>query len=292
MFATLLGPLPRPPLADDAAPEAILDSVLQLQVEHGLEPVTDAGWGVDPRAGAGPDPVAAWRTTQSRADRLAKAVLLGPFTSGSSGAAERRQALELAEAGCAWIEIHEPAAVAIGTDPTARARFANLHRDLTAGLDGVHLSLVITGGNADAAGVATILAGAYASLGLDLIEGPDNWRLAVAAPGDRGIVCGALSAREESRDGPETLIWAAGYAASTGGRGLARVGLATSGSLGALPWDAAATKVRRLGEAARLVEATPDERRAGVDPRAVDLRSAALGRADPPLRRRRPSGEV
>jgi len=43
MFATLLGALPRPPLGDDVAPEALLDAVLECQALHGLEPLTDAG---------------------------------------------------------------------------------------------------------------------------------------------------------------------------------------------------------------------------------------------------------
>ena len=120
---------------------------------------------------------------------------------------------------------------------------------LTAELgDDVHLSLAITGGSADAAGIDTFLAGAYASLALDLIDGPDNWRLATAWPADRGLICGALSTREGSDDGPELLLWAARYGASTRGRGPARVGLATAGSLAALSWDVAAEKVRRLGE--------------------------------------------
>ena len=68
----------------------------------------------------------------------------------------------------------------------------------------VHLTLAITGGNADALGIETILAGAYASLAVDLIDGPDNWRLAVAAPTERGVICGALSAHAGSDDGPET----------------------------------------------------------------------------------------
>jgi hypothetical protein len=82
-------------------------------------------------------------------------------------------------------------------------------------------------------------------------------------------------------DGPEILLWAAAYAASSGGRGIDRVGLATSGSLADVSWDVAATKVRRLGEAARLVTAPPEERLAAIDPRAIDSRSAALGRAAP-----------
>jgi hypothetical protein len=281
LFATLLGSLPRPPLADDAAPEALLDAVLELQVEHGLEPLIDGGWGL------GADPVAAWRATTARTDRLVKAVIDGPITSGRRAADLRRVLGDLADAGCGWIEIGEPAATTIGADPEARARFADAHRDLTAQLPAdVHLSLAITGGNADAAGIDTVLAGAYASLALDLIDGPDNWRLAAAAPTEVGIICGAVSSREGSDDGPELLLWAAGYAASTRGRGPVRVGLATSGSLAGLPWEVAAEKVQRLGEAARLAALPPDERLAAIDPRAVDLRSAALGGYDPAASRR------
>lgn len=277
MFATLLGSLPRPALADDVAAEAVLDAVLELQVEHGLEPLTDGGWPLDAT-----DSVAAWRSTAARTDRLVKAVIDGPFTSGRPAADVRTTILGLADAGCRWIEIREPAATTIGTDPDARLRFADAHHVLTADLGAdVHLSLAITGGNADQAGIGTILAGAYASLALDLIDGPDNWRLATAMPPELGLICGAVSTRAGSDDGPELLLWAAGYAASTAGRGPARVGLATAGSLAALPWDIAATKVRRLGEAARLAAAPMDERLATVDPRAIDPRSAALGRYVP-----------
>ncbi len=277
MFATLLGPLPRPPLPDDAAPEAVLDAALAVQVEHGLEPLTDGGWPI------GEDLVAGWRAATERAGGLVKAVVEGPFTSGRPVEAVRRAVVDLADAGCRWIEVHEPAATSIGDDTGARARFADAHRVLTADLaPGVHLSLAIVGGSADAAGIDTIIAGAYASLAVDLIDGPDNWRLAVATPTERGVICGALSTRPDSDDGPELLLWAARYAAASAGRGVDRVGLATAGSLAALPWDVAATKVRRLGEAGRLVTASPDERRAALDPRAIDSRSAALGRVDPP----------
>jgi hypothetical protein len=218
-------------------------------------------------------------------------VIEGPFTSGRPAAEIRSVLLALADAGCGWIEVHEPAATSIGTDPDARARFAEAHRTLTSDLgSAVHLSLAITGGNADQAGIETILAGAYASLAVDLIDGPDNWRLATAAPTEVGFICGAVSTRPGSDDGPEMLLWAAGYAASTAGRGAARVGLATAGSLAALPWGVAATKVQRLGEAARLATAPAEEQRAAVDPRAVDARSAALGRYDPGAPRRRRQG--
>ena len=282
MFATLLGPLPRPPLADDAAPEELLDAVLALQAEHGLEPLTDAGWALQRE-----DAVAPWRAAAGRTDRLVKAVVEGPFTAGRPADALRAMLLALADAGCRWIEIHEPLATGIGADPEARARFAEAHASLTAdfGTD-VHLSLAITGGSADDAGVETLLAGAYASLAVDLIDGPDNWRLATAWPADRGLICGALSAREGSDDGPEMLLWAARYGASTRARGPARVGLATAGSLAALSWRLAAEKVRRLGDAARLATAPRDQQLAALDPRAIDKRSAALGRYEPPAPRR------
>ena len=123
MFATLLGSLPRPPLADDAAPEALLDAVLELQVEHGLEPLTDAGWALDRD-----DPVAAWRATAARTDGLVKAVVDGPFTSG-------RPAAEAA--GARWSASLTPVAAGsrstsrratgIGADADARARFVDAH---------------------------------------------------------------------------------------------------------------------------------------------------------------------
>ncbi len=211
----------------------------------------------------------------------------GPLSAGRGVADVRQDLLALADAGCRWIEIHEPAATSIGNDADARSRFAAAHRDLTADLGpDVHLTLAITGGSADTAGIETVLAGDYASLALDLIDGPDNWRLVVETPGELGIICGALSAHRGGDDGPEHQLFAARYAASTGGRGMARVGLATSGSLAELTWDEAATKVRRLGEAARLVTASPEERREALDPRAVDIRSAALGRVEPPRHRK------
>jgi hypothetical protein len=278
MFATLLGPLPRPPLPPDAPAESVLDACLSLQAENGLEPLTDGGW--PPSAS---DPVGSWMTAAGRAGGLVKAVLDGPISTGRSVEVVRQDLLGLAEAGCRWIEIHEPAATSIGNHAAAGIRFADAHRELTADLGpDLHLTLAITGGSADAAGIETVLAGSYASLAVDLIDGPDNWRLVVETPGATGIICGALSAHRGSGDGPEHLLFAARYAASTGGRGMERVGLATSGSLGNLTWDEAAIKVRRLGEAARLVTTSPKERREALDPRAVDSRSAALGRVEPP----------
>ncbi len=287
MFATLLGPLPRPPLAADATREAILGAVVAAQVEAGLEPLTDGGWPVEPD-----DPVASWRATAGRTDRAVKAVLAGPFTARVAHAGSvdpwRRSISALAEAGCPIVEIAEPDATRIGEDPGERARFRDLHERLLDGFVGVHLSLAITGGSADDAGAETVLTAPYASLAVDLIGGPDNWRLVTATPGDRGIVCGALAAEAGSDDGPELLMWAGAYAAASQGRGLARVGLATASTLAALPWDVARRKLDRLGEAARLAARPPAEQLAAMDPRAIDIRSAALGRYDPAAPRRRP----
>ena len=280
VFATLLGSLPRPTLPDDAAPEAVLETVLEAQSAAGLEPLIDGGW-----APPGLGPLAAWQVARARTTSLVKAVIVGPYSSDTPAATVRATVMALADAGCAWIEVHEPAAVSIGIDPIGRARFADAQRALTtdlAGHPGLHLSLAVTGGSADAAGIETVLAGAYASLAVDLIEGPDNWRLVAATPGDRGIVCGALGTSDDSDDSPELLLYAAGYAASTAGRGPARVGLATAGSLQALRWDVAVRKLERLGAAARLADASADERRATLDPRSVDIRSAALGIGKPP----------
>ena len=285
MFATLLGPLPRPPIDERASPEAALDAILELQTAHGLEPLTDGHPPVVAQSrttdSLPAEAVTAWRMTTSRTDALVKTAVVGPFSTGSDGAAERRAVLELASAGCRWIEIHEPAAIEIRDDVGKRARFVDLHQSLTADLPDVHLSLAITGGAAASTGIGTLLAGAYSSLAVDLIDGPDNWDLVVGTPGDRGIIAGVVAPRPGTDDGPEVMLWAAAYAASTGGRGMDRVGLATASSYADLPWEVADTKIRRLGDALRLANAPVDERLAAMDPHAIDPRSAALGRHAP-----------
>ena len=290
MFATLLGGLPRPPLGEGASLDALVEAAVRAQEAAGLDPVTDGGFFGEDR------PVDAWRATAALTDRAVKQAITGPYTAArrtgpDTGAdveadvLDRARTLnavlrEIARAGCPLIEVHEPAATAIGDDLAARELFSAAHRRLLDGVSGTHLSLAITGGNADRAGIATILAAPYASLAVDLIAGPDNWRLVVATPADRGIVCGALPAAEGTDDGPEPLLWAAGYAASTGGRGPLRVGLATASSLADLSWPVALRKLDRLGEAARLADLPSRERSRHLDPRAVSSRSAALGQVE------------
>jgi len=301
MFATLLGALPRPPLPVDAPHDALVGAAVRAQEDAGLDPVTD---GSSP-ASDDRDLARAWTATQRLTERAVKQAITGPYTAGRAGGSvpertratlDRARALnaalrELAAAGCPLIEVHEPAATAIGADEVERALFREAHLRLLEGVEGSHLSMALTGGDADGAGIETLLAAPYASLAVDLIAGPDNWRLVVATPGDCGIVCGALSPAPGSEDGPELLLWAAGYAASTGGRGPARVGLASASSFAHLPWEVAVRKLERLGEGARLADQPLDARMRSLDPRAVSSRSAALGRLDPRPSRDPQSGD-
>jgi len=273
VFATLIGayPAPREPLAPD---DAVRGTVAEL-AEAGLEPISD-GRGAE-RAATLADVeriVAAWRLAASATDRAVKQALVGPYSlarhpasRGAPGAnpatiAESiRGTIEaLAAAGCPLIEIEEPAAVDAGGDEGERRRFGDALRAATTGLgDAVHLSLVITGGNANAIGAATLFDLPFSSYAFDLIAGPDNWRLIAEAPGDRGIVCGALDPSADAADRRERLV--------------------------GLSHERAHAKVEVLATAARLAStASPEELAAALDPRAVDIRSAATGRYSPAAR--------
>ena len=255
---------------------------------------------------ATPVTLAAWRAAAALTERAVKQALPGPYTLGRRSAAPRaggprrldrarrrdrvaatmafaealrREVDVLAEAGCPLVEIEELDAHVIGDDEAERRLFRDAHNRITDGARGTHLSLSIVGGSAHAAGSATILGAPYHSLAVDLIAGPDNWYLVAAAPMDRGIVVGARSAADSPAEGPELLIWAANYAASTQGRGLDRVGLGTAGGLATLSWAEAVDKLNALGQAVRLAALPPGEELAdAVDPRSIDSRTAALGR--------------
>lgn len=292
-------------LADD---EAVTEA-LMAQERAGLEPLTDGRLRrrtLHAMTGVVQD----WEFAAAIATRAVKGALPGPYSLGWSGgagatgsaAARRRatlghaealnaEARALRDAGCTLVEIDEPAAVRIGDQGPERRLFTDAHRRLTDGLRDLHLSLVLTGGNADTAGASTFFDLPYASYAVDLIAGPDNWRLVTAAPADRGIVCGALGPGEHDDDGPELLVWAAHYAASANGRGLARVGLANAPGLELGSWEAAQRKFVRLADAARIAALeSAGELAQALDPRAVNSRSAALGRAVPAHPPRKGSG--
>ncbi len=209
-----------------------------------------------------------------------------------------REAAALAAAGCPLARVDEPdaaVAAATGEGGVAASTFHAAHAALVTAsgpgsADPPHLTLALTGGDHRGLGAGPLADLGYRSYLFDLIAGPDDWRLIALLPGDRGIVCGVVDAATDLGDAPEILVWAAHYAASTGRRGLARVGLATTGSLAALPPEEAAAKMRALAEGARVAALPADELAASLDPRALDMRSAAVGAwyRDPRFSRRHP----
>ncbi len=225
-----------------------------------------------------------------------KAALLGPFTldrgrpTRATVGRVRRTIEQLVAAGCPFVELHEPAAVSIGTVTRRRDAFRDAVGAAIDGVDG-HVCLAFVGGDVDAAGAATLVVPGVRSLLFDLILGPENWRAVVNVPGTLGVVLGAVDPRPGVREVPETAVWAAQYAASTQARGMDRVGLATAGTLASLPWATAIERLGVLGRAARIAALPPGEALGrALDPRAVDIRSAAFGRYAP-MRRpgRRPA---
>ena len=305
---------------DDA--DALIRIAIAEQENAGLEPITDGGLrhrdpiailaggldGIEVRDGApavvrrsprwqSPILVEAWRFAASCTDRAVKQAIVGPYSLARRLAPGRlgrekvtlalaealnAELLALAAAGCPLIEVVEDAAVAIGDDPAERSLFRDAQARLTAGVEDVHLSLAIRGGSADGAGSDTILDAPYASYLFDLRAGPDNWRLLVDVPGDRGVIVGADDATVSRAEAVEILTYAIGYAASSGGRGHARVGLATSGDMSGLSWEAAQAKMAGIGRMVELYAGPRGSLAAAMDPRAVDIRTAAMGRREPP----------
>jgi methionine synthase II (cobalamin-independent) len=318
-------PMPLGPGGSTLDVEAAVVAAIRAQEAAGLEPVTDGRLRTPDLLDLGealltagtapattPVTLAFWRAAAALTDTAVKQALPGPYTLGRRNSSARAggsrridrarrrdraaatmafaEALRweidaLAEAGCPLIEIEELDAHLIGDDEAERRLFRDAHKRVTDGVHGTHLSLSIVGGSAHAAGSATILGAPYHSLAVDLIAGPDNWYLVTAAPIDRGIVVGALAASDSPAEGPELLIWAANYAASTQGRGLVRVGLGTAGGLATLTWADGVAKLTALGHAARLAALPPgDELADAVDPRSIDSRTAAMGRRRGPTK--------
>ena len=303
MFSTLLGALPvgpDDPVAAGDEPEAHLEDVAAL-CATGLELISDGG-GPSIVTGDPSAVVTRWQTAANASAVPVKAVLLGPYSTAhraakaakaakaATASAERLRAtiVALAEAGCPLVEIAEPDATGIATDPAAAAAFAADHRRLVDGSEGIHASLALPAANLE--GTPEVLFDlAYASYAFDLIGGPDNWRLIVQAPADRGIIVGALGLAERADETREVLVWAAHYAASTNGRGLARVGLANAPAAPGSPPPTRAQMLRKLAivaEASRIAAVEePGEMAALLDRRAVDARSASGGRFAPARRR-------
>ncbi len=292
MFSTLLGTLP-PAAHDGETSSGHHVAVLTELADLGLDLVTTGAAPIGPET-TPDDAVAGWLVASAAVNVPVKQVLVGPYSAGRDGGpsrpAEIAEALRptlaaLADAGCQFVEVDEPDALAIGLVTGERRRFVDAHRRLLADAPEIHVSLALTGGNVDTAGGATFFDLPYASFAFDLIAGPDNWRLIAAAPGDRGIVCGALDPKPSGDETTELIVWAAHYAASTGGRGTDRVGLANAPSLAELPWAIAARKLRRVAEAAKLAGMPAAEMLPRLDPRSFGGRRERPGGPLDPNRR-------
>lgn len=311
----------------EAAVDALVRETIEAQAEAGMGFLTDGHvrW-ADPAAvvlaaldagDSGPDGLLlrAWRASgavaAAGADVHVAQALPGPYTLGRRGCPdiapnsdereERTLSLAgalaaelaaLAAAGCPVVVVEEPAAVEVGADPWERALFAAAQRRLLADTEAfpdLHAMLAVTGGSAWEAGAEAIFAAPYRSYLFDLIAGPDNWYLVRAAPPERGIVCGAM--RVEAIGGEDevpTLVWAARYAASAGGRGLDRIGLANGTPLARCDPARAREALLIVGRAADLAVMPLQEAvKAGLDPRTVGSRTAALGPDVPPPPRSR-----
>ena len=292
MFATLLGPLPRPPLPDDARPEAILDAVLAVQLEHGLEPVTDAGWPLAAgrsRSRPGARRPRGRRRRQGRhrraVQRRRRAGRLGRAVASEHRGARRRRLPGRRDRRAGGRR-------GSATRAAERTRFRDLHDRL---LDGLARSRRVSTSRLRSPAAAPTRPAPRPSSGPPTrasrstsSTGPDNWRLVRAAPARawRRLRRALAAPRFRRRPGD----------AAVGGRlrGVERRPRSRSGSgwrprrrsrrcRGRRPSGRSPALGRRCGSP-RL---PPDERLAAIDPRALDSRSAALGRYEPRRARRR-----
>lgn len=296
------------------ARDRLVAEVVAAQVEAGLDLITDGQVRFAELAAFGFGAVSAiasqgapstffadiWRTTAALTDRPVAQAIPGPFTMGrraKDGPPAVRGAITLAfaealgtelrtlaDAGCPLVIVEEPDATQVGGQEMERRLFADAQQRLLESVPDLHAMLAISGGSAALAGPETIFAAPYRSHLFDLIAGPDDWTLVRAAPRDRGIVCAALRAgRGAEADQAPVLVWAARYAASTGRRGIERVGLSNATPLRHLSRRRARTAAKALARAARLAAMPPDEAVAeGLDPRTFANRRIPPARATGP----------
>ncbi|MCY7417343.1 MAG: hypothetical protein LH650_02395 [Chloroflexi bacterium] len=294
MFATLIGPYPQ----IDGTPQERLMATIADQLEAGLGMLTDG----QVHAVAGRDPagvVGAWRAADAVGHHLAavagieppliKACLVGPWTTAR---AKQRPAMDTAidlvpviaalfEAGVPVVQLTEPAIGFI--DPADLDSLELLEAVLGIVSDAApgHVSLALAGGPPTGVPYQRLFASPFASYLFDLVSAPDDWNLCARAPGTGGLIVAVADARTPDPDTEAVSVWGARYAASLGGRGPGRVGLAMSAGLELLPRDMAKAKLAALAEAGRKAELSNEELAQVIDPRAVDARSAGLGRYEP-----------
>lgn len=168
-----------------------------------------------------------------------------------------------ADAAIRFVECPELTA----TEPAAREHLAER---LTA-LTGAHRALLPVGGNLIGMSHDEWLQIPAESLVINPIRDPESWRAAATWPGDRGLIVALVPAPgDEATEPVEILLWAVRYAASLGGRGLDRVGVA-----GMLPIAKAAPdpveaekRIALLERLVQLSSANEETLRAELDPRA------------------------
>jgi hypothetical protein len=165
--------------------------------------------------------------------------------------------------GIHFVESPELTAV----EPSSRVHLA---KRMTA-LAGVHRALLPVGGNLVSMTRDQWLQIPAESLVINPIRDPESWRAAATWPGDRGLILAIVPAPGDEEPEPvEILLWAVRYAASLGGRGLERVGVA-----GMLPTrnarldaEEAARRIALLERLVTLASANEETLRAELDARA------------------------
>jgi hypothetical protein len=196
--------------------------------------------------------------------------------SGRDVGAVRDLAPEIVAIRCAALgdaQMHDMA-------PGGAERRSKLLARLTTSLDalsGAHRMIIAIDGALAPLSAAEWGSLAAESLAIDPIGDPDSWRAAATWPGTRGLLLGLIPPPGGAApEGPEVLLWAIGYAASLGGRGGDRVGVAglsrrngASGEGGVTDAADAAARIDALSRIMELTAADGVTRRAHLDPRAV-----------------------
>ena len=210
-----------------------------------------------------------------------KVAIAGPFAAAGGGRGRRGSSPPCAPGCGPWptpaarvVEVHEPAPSLPGDD-AGRGAFAAAHRAAARRPPRAAPRLARDHRRRRGrAGPGGALRGAVPEPSLR--PRSTARRAGVSSPWRRrggGSWSGVGDASGRRRTRLEDVVWAAGYAASTRGRGMDRVGIAPSGSLAGLAPARARAVIDLLGEAARTIAGGRDEVLERLDPRAIDARS-------------------